>query len=40
MIPFMGMGADHLAENCVGELENEKTATFCGDDGTRNRIFA
>ena len=37
MIPFLGMGADQLADSCVGELATGASAMFKGDDGTRNR---
>ena len=34
IIPFLGMGADQLANNCVGELPTEDRAKFCGDNET------
>ena len=37
MIPFLGIGADQLADSCVGEVATGASAKFEGDDGTRNR---
>ena len=39
MIPFFGMGADQLADSCVGEPATGGNAKFEGDDGTRNRTY-
>ena len=39
MIPFLGMGADQLADSCVGEPATGDSAKFEGDDGTRNRTY-
>ena len=37
MIPFLGRGADQLAESCAGEPSTGATEKFEGDDGTRCR---
>ena len=39
MIPFLGIGADQLADRCVEEPATGARAKFVGDDGTRNRTY-
>ena len=35
MIPFLGIGADQLADSCVGEPATGDIAKFCGDNETK-----
>ena len=38
MMPFLGIGADQLADSCVGEPPKVAKVKFKGDDGTRKSI--
>ena len=39
MIPFLGIGADQLADNCVAKPATEARERIRGDDGTGNKIY-
>ena len=39
MIPFLGIGADQLADSCAGEPVTGARVKFEGDDGTRIRTY-
>ena len=38
IIPFLVIGADQLADSCVGDLGKDTNAKFRGGDGTGSRI--
>ena len=39
MIPFFGIGANQLADSCVGDLGKDANTKFRGGDGTGNSIY-
>ena len=38
ILPLLAIGADQLADSCVGDLGKDANAKFRGGDGTGNRI--